>query len=131
MAGENYNGNRNLKATGQKIEWTREQLQEFIKCMNDPVYFCKYIKIISVDDGIIDFEPYEFQKDIIKGYQNSRLNVIVAARQLGKCVEGGVSVLTRTVNSNTIYERNTTLRELFETTAPNHETENHQNPKSN
>ena len=36
-----YNGNQNLSSIHEKIEFTREQLAEYMKCAQDPVYFIR------------------------------------------------------------------------------------------
>jgi hypothetical protein len=62
---EIYLGNKNLKRSDVVVEFTKDQIQEFIKCSRDPVYFIEnYVKIINVDKGLIQFQPYEYQKDI-------------------------------------------------------------------
>ena len=61
-----YLGNARLKKAGVKIDYTEEQIQELVKCSQDIDYFCKhYMKIVSVDEGVIPLELYDFQKDII------------------------------------------------------------------
>ena len=44
----NYLGNPNLKRANVKQEWTKENLVEYQRCMDDPQYFIEnYVKIIS------------------------------------------------------------------------------------
>lgn len=80
-----YKNNPNLKAAGVKTEFTAEQVQEYIKCSKDPIYFLKnYAKIVSLDDGIINFEPYPFQIEFVKALHTNRLTIGLMGRQLGK-----------------------------------------------
>ena len=59
-----YLGNPLLKKANVPHDWTKEQIQEYLKCKDDPVYFAlNYVKIVSVDEGLIPFRMYEFQKD--------------------------------------------------------------------
>ena len=59
---EIYLGNPNLKKANVAVEFTQEQIQEFIKCKEDPVHFAKhYVKIVSLDDGLVPFDMYPFQ----------------------------------------------------------------------
>jgi hypothetical protein len=82
---DTYLGNRNLKKSYVEIEWTKEQIQEYIKCAKDPVYFIeKYIKIVHVDRGLIAFEPYDFQKEIIRKSDTDRFVICKMPRQVGK-----------------------------------------------
>ena len=54
---QGYLGNENLKSSGVDIQFTQEQIEEYLKCKEDPVYFAKnYIKIISLDEGIVPFK---------------------------------------------------------------------------
>ena len=46
-----YLGNPNLKKVGTEIQFTQEQIEEYLKCKDDPIYFTRnYIKIISLDE---------------------------------------------------------------------------------
>ena len=67
MSSNVYLGNPNLKKANTSIEFSQEQIAEFIKCKEDPVYFAKnYIKIISVDEGLVPFEMWPFQEQLIR-----------------------------------------------------------------
>ena len=58
-----YLGNPNLKRSNVQVEFTAEQIHEYLKCKNDPVYFAKnYIKIVSLDEGEVPFSMYPFQE---------------------------------------------------------------------
>jgi hypothetical protein len=64
MADTAYKANPLLKQRGVEIPYTKEQIKEVIKCSQDPEYFLyNYIKVISLDDGIVPFHPYPFQKN--------------------------------------------------------------------
>lgn len=82
---ENYLGNPNLKRANISTSFTEEQVEEWMKCANDPEYFIEhYVKIVNVDLGFIPFEPYEFQKDIINKVQTNRFVICKMPRQSGK-----------------------------------------------
>ena len=56
MVEKHYKGNPNLKAENVQIEFTKENIEEYIRCKEDPIYFAKnYIKIVSLDEGLIPF----------------------------------------------------------------------------
>jgi len=85
MANEVYLGNPNLKKANTKIEFTAEQIQEFIKCKEDPVYFARnYIKIVNVDEGLVSFEMWPFQEKLITRFHENRFNICMMPRQTGK-----------------------------------------------
>ena len=80
-----YLGNPNLKKAGTPIQFTKKQIDEWIKCKNDPLYFaCNYIQIISLDEGLVPFNMYDFQKEILKDFHNNRFNIAKLPRQTGK-----------------------------------------------
>ena len=80
-----YLGNPNLKKVGTEIQFTQEQIQEYLKCKEDPVYFAKnYIKIISLDEGIVPFKMWDFQEELIEKFHEHRFNIAKLPRQTGK-----------------------------------------------
>lgn len=82
---ENYLGNPNLKRANISTSFTEEQVEEWVKCANNPEYFIEnYVKIVNVDLGFIAFEPYDFQIDIINKVQKNRFVICKMPRQSGK-----------------------------------------------
>ena len=82
---EQYLGNPNLKKANVPTNFTPEQVQEYIKCSEDPVYFIQtYIKIVSLDKGLIPFDMYDFQVDMTKKFHDNRFNIAKLPRQSGK-----------------------------------------------
>jgi hypothetical protein len=82
---EQYLGNPNLKKANVATNFTPEEVQEYIKCSEDPVYFIKtYIKIVSLDRGLIPFEMYDFQVDMTNKFHENRFNIAKLPRQSGK-----------------------------------------------
>ena len=80
-----YLGNPNLKKANVRVEFTQENIEEFIKCKSDPVYFAKnYIKIVSLDEGLVNFNLYPFQEKLINNFHNDRFNICKMPRQTGK-----------------------------------------------
>ena len=80
-----YLGNPNLKRTNVNIEWTQENIEEYLKCKEDPVYFTEnYIKIINLDEGLVPFEMYPFQEKLVKNFHENRFNICKMPRQSGK-----------------------------------------------
>ena len=85
MSDNVYLGNPNLKKANTPIEFTQEQIAEFIKCKQDPVYFAQnYVKIVSLDEGLVPFKPYDFQEKLIKNFHENRFNICKMPRQTGK-----------------------------------------------
>jgi len=88
MASETYNNNPNLKGANVNVAYTKQQIAEYIKCKNDPVYFIDtYCKIISLDHGIIPFKLYDCQKNKVQIIHDNRKVILMEGRQQGKCFE--------------------------------------------
>ena len=80
-----YLGNPNLKKANVAQEFTQEQIEEFMRCAADPVYFARtYMKIVSLDEGLVQFQPYDFQEKLIKNFHENRFNICKMPRQTGK-----------------------------------------------
>jgi hypothetical protein len=80
-----YLGNPLLKKANVPHNWTKEEIAEYIKCKEDPVYFAlNYVKIVQVDEGLIPFRMYDFQKELVKKFHYNRFNIAKLPRQTGK-----------------------------------------------
>jgi len=85
LASQTYNGNQLLKRKGVQIQWTQDQVKEFIRCARDPIYFAEnYLQIVHVDHGLIPMILYDYQRDIIEKITNNRRAAVVTSRQAGK-----------------------------------------------
>ena len=108
-----YLGNPNLKKANTKHNWTKKQATEMVKCANDPLYFAKnYIKIVSVDEGLINFRPYDFQEDLILNFHDNRFNICKMPRQTGKCFDINTKIRIKNKKSGKILEL--TIGEFYE-----------------
>lgn len=82
-----YLGNQNVKRAGVETQYTEEQMQEYLKCSENPVHFIEsYCKIISLDEGLVPFDLRGYQSSLINHYNDSRFSVVLAARQSGKSI---------------------------------------------
>ena len=82
---QQYLGNPNLKKANISQEWTKEQLLEYQKCMDNPQYFIEnYVQIVSLDEGLIPFKMYDFQKEMVGTFHNNRFTICKLPRQSGK-----------------------------------------------
>jgi len=85
MSDNVYLGNPNLKKANTPIEFSEENIIEFLKCKDDPVYFAKkYIKIVSLDEGLVPFDLYPFQEKLVRNFHENRFNICKMPRQTGK-----------------------------------------------
>lgn len=84
---ESYLGNPNVKRDGVQQGWTKELIKEYRKCSKDPVYFAeKYCKVISLDEGLVPFRLYPYQKKMFRHFNEHRFNIVLACRQSGKSI---------------------------------------------
>ena len=82
-----YLGNPNVKRDGVQEQWTPEKLQEYVKCSKNPVYFAeKYVKVISLDKGLVPFILYPYQRKMFGQFNEHRFNIVLACRQSGKSI---------------------------------------------
>jgi hypothetical protein len=82
---DSYRDNPLLKKVGVEHKFTKEQIEEYVKCAEDPVYFCmNYIKIVNVDEGLIPFKMWDFQKEMINLFRDNRFVITKCPRQVGK-----------------------------------------------
>ena len=87
MATDNnqYLGNPLLKKANVPVEFTKEQIQEYQKCMEDPVHFIQeHMKIVSLDEGLVPFKMYDFQQNMVKTFHDNRFTICKLPRQSGK-----------------------------------------------
>jgi hypothetical protein len=82
-----YRANPTLKKSGVTLNYNQQELEEYVKCSNDPIYFIEnYVKVIHVDRGLVPFEMYDFQKEMIKAMHENSRTIILSSRQMGKCM---------------------------------------------
>ena len=80
-----YKGNPNLKAAAVRHSYTEEQIAEFIKCQQNPAYFIEnYVNIVSIDEGLIPFKLYDFQRTMVDTFHEERFSICKLPRQSGK-----------------------------------------------
>jgi len=114
-----YLGNPLLKRANTPIEFTKEQIEEYIKCKQDPVYFAQnYVQIVTLDHGLQPFKTYDFQEKLINNFHNNRFNICKMPRQTGKsttCVSYLLhyAIFNDSVNIGILANKATTARELL------------------
>jgi hypothetical protein len=120
MANDNiYLGNPNLKKANTSIEFTQDNIAEYIKCKQDPVYFAQnYVKIVTLDHGLQPFKTYDFQEKLINNFHENRFNICKMPRQTGKsttCVSYLLhyAIFNDSVNIGILANKASTARELL------------------
>lgn len=93
-----YHGNPNLKPVGYQHDFTKEQLTEFVRCSEDPIYFIEnYCKIVTLDRGLQPFKLYDCQKNKVDFIMNNRKTILMEGRQQGKTITAAACILHYTI----------------------------------
>ena len=91
---DGYLGNPNVKRDGIVTSWTQSEILEYKKCMDDPIHFArKYCKVISLDQGLVDFDLYPYQEKMFEYFNTHRFNIVLACRQSGKSISSVAYIL--------------------------------------
>jgi len=81
MSAKKYLGNAQLKAAGVALQFTKEQIEEYIKCADDPIYFIEeYCKIVTLDHGLQPFKLYDCQKKKVKIIHDNSKVILMEGR---------------------------------------------------
>jgi hypothetical protein len=80
-----YQNNPNLPSEQYRHSFTQKELDEYLKCADDPVYFAKkYMKIVNIDHGLMPFKMWDFQEEMLNTFYNNRFAICKLPRQVGK-----------------------------------------------
>ena len=94
MNNDHYLGNVNVKKDGVQQQWTEDQVVEYARCMKDPASFAReYVKIISLDEGLVNFNLYPYQEQMFNHFNDHRFSIVLACRQSGKSISSVVFLL--------------------------------------
>ena len=98
MTAKSYLGNSNLKASGVPLNFTKEEIEEYLKCADDPIYFIEsYCKIVTLDHGLQPFKLYDCQKNKVKIIHENRKVILMEGRQQGKTTTSAAYILWYTL----------------------------------
>jgi hypothetical protein len=107
-----YEGKQFLRKGNIVFEYTDAEIAELAKCANDIVYFAEKYAVVMTDNGVQQVPLRDYQKDLLKDFQNNRFNVCLASRQMGKCTFFNTRVDIKDPQGNT---KTITLGELYYT----------------
>ena len=89
-----YLGNPQVKRDGVETQFSKEEVLEYAKCMNNPAYFARtYVKVISLDTGLVPFDLYPYQEEMFHHFNDNRFSIVLACRQSGKSISSVVYLL--------------------------------------
>tara|TARA_R110000868_G_scaffold375665_1_gene640290 strand:- start:31968 stop:33560 length:1593 start_codon:yes stop_codon:yes gene_type:complete len=84
---DSYLGNPRVKRDGVQHNFNVFELEEYKRCMVNPTYFArKYVKVIHLDRGLVDFDLYPYQEKMFEHFNDARFSIVLACRQSGKSI---------------------------------------------
>lgn len=87
LSNDAYNGNSQVKKADALTGYTQEQVDEYIRCRDDPSYFAtQYCKVIHLDKGLVPFNLYKYQSEMFNHFDSNRFSIVLACRQSGKSI---------------------------------------------
>jgi hypothetical protein len=102
---DQYNGNRKLKKSNVQFQYERDHIEEIIKCKEDIIYFIKnYVKIINLDKGLMNFDLFPYQEEVIKTVDSNRFVIALLSRQMGKCLCINTNITVRNKKTGEVLE---------------------------
>jgi len=102
---KSYLSNPKLKREGQIINMTQHQVEEFIKCADDPIYFIEhYMKVVTLDRGLVQIKLYDYQRDVVNACHLDRKVVMKYPRQSGKCHDKSTKYRLRNKKTGIVVE---------------------------
>ena len=116
---EGYQGNPNLPREEYQHAFTQKEIDEYIKCAKDPIYFATtYMRIVNVDRGLMPFEMWDFQKEMLKTFHENRFSICKLPRQVGKTTTSVAYLLhyvlfNENVNVAILANKSSTAREIM------------------
>lgn len=94
-----------VKRAGEVQNITAEQAAEYLKCQEDPEYFIEtYVMITDIDKGLVPFDMYDYQREMLDMFHNNRWSIIAASRQSGKCLTKDINITVRNKKTGNVYE---------------------------
>ena len=85
-----YEGRQFLKKGNIVFEYTDDEISELARCARDIVYFAEKYAVVMTDEGIQQVKLRDYQKTMLRNFQNDRFNIVLAARQMGKTVTASI-----------------------------------------
>ena len=105
-----------IRKANQQIPLNQDQMMEMVRLMKRPTgvrRFTNYVEI-GTSDGPKNFakviKPFQF--DMIDLFQNAERSILLASRQMSKCVTGETMITVK--NDKTNETRNITIEEFHE-----------------
>lgn len=90
-----------LRRSGVTFRMTPDEQQEYVRCALDVHYFVeKYCKVKREDGSVGNIFLRDYQKEILDNFVNSRFNILMASRQVGKTISSAIFMLHKILFDN-------------------------------
>lgn len=90
-----------LRRAGITFRMSADEQQEYVRCALDVHYFVeKYCKVKREDGSIGNILLRDYQKEILDNFVNSRFNILMASRQVGKTISSAIFMLHKILFDN-------------------------------
>ena len=90
-----------LRRSGVTFRMTPDEQQEYVRCALDVHYFVeKYCKVKREDGSVGNIFLRAYQKEILDNFVNSRFNILMASRQVGKTISSAIFMLHKILFDN-------------------------------
>ena len=88
-----FDGDTAYRAADIVFDYSQEEIEEIARCASDVVYFGEKYCFSMTDEGIRKIKLRDYQKDMLKGFQDNRFTVMLASRQIGKTICSSIMML--------------------------------------
>lgn len=94
-----YENKIGIRKESVTFAMTQAELDEWVKCKMDIFHFAQNYCKVKTEDGtykIIKLRDYQF--DILDMFNSNQFNILMASRQIGKCIEYNTSLFIELEN---------------------------------
>ena len=79
---------------------TKEEIDDYIKCKQDPVYFASKCYLMSAEGGLMQCKLRDYQIDYLRHLQKNNFSIFLSCRQSGKCFSMMSSIIIKRKNDS-------------------------------
>lgn len=90
---------------------TPEEIEDYIKCKQDPVYFAEKCFLMT-PEGLQKCKMRDYQVDYLHHLQEHRFSILLSCRQAGKCLSL-LTYITIKINKKYLYQFDNILKKYY------------------
>ena len=122
-----YENNTKLLKGDLVFDRTEDEIEEWLRCKNDIIYFVEKYCQLMTPEGIKNVKLRDYQKNYLKHLIDNRLSIYLACRQCGKCLSFTQVVSTK-LNDEFINIYGNKLKKYFDSLYYNKEKDYYELP---